>query len=316
MFGQRHPVLNLDEYAVDQSLEIPETFESIQQAKSYLELLASGVFRLRGDLMQKAQDAALTASETPTDLDHLECYIKALSRSVDLGADGPTISSRRAALESDLLNFGSAFRTCSQRAEIPSDRSAMAIQIEYIQILFLIVTCRDTRECSSDAFHDLFASAVELAAKYMDLAPRVADSKPKRAFALEPGILPTVFLVAEKCRDYGIRQKAIKLMQEGCTQEAMWDGKPYSTFMQVLADIEAQEPHVVHGVCNPKASTDTRMCNLESARMSEVVLVGEGQNAKLVCARYRHDGTIEIKEYPVDPTGDAQYLHNLSYGWT
>ena len=50
------------------------------QAKSYLDLLASAVFRLRGDLISIAEKAASQDENAPIEWSRLQCYIRALSR--------------------------------------------------------------------------------------------------------------------------------------------------------------------------------------------------------------------------------------------
>jgi hypothetical protein len=327
MFGQRHPLLNImhNDYALSRSIELQDAFSSAFEARSYLELLASGVFRLLGELLEIAGELVEYDLDAPSEPEQRQCYIKALSRSADLGPNGNDILLRKQALEHGLLAFGNAMEAFARQIEQCNDRASMAVHIEYVQVLFLITNCRETCEMACDVFNELFDMATNLAAQYIYSAPTFSDIQPKRAFALEPGVLPTVFLVATKCRDRSIRQRAIKLMRDGCMQEAMWDGKPYATFMERLVELEEAAPKE-YSEYDGLPSTQLLSLKTDSAQITEqarfvdVVLVGEAcnlQDARLVCARYCHEtnGRIEVTEHVVDLSKDPDYLHSLCYGW-
>jgi hypothetical protein len=321
MFGYRYPLLNLitADSNLNKSMSLPDTFDSILEAKSHLELLASGVCRYQGDLLKAAEQASQNDECLPADLQQRQCYIKASSRSVNLGSDAQSMLSRKQALESSLLAFGKALESLAGRTEIRQERAIMAIQVEYVQIQFFISNCRETREMVCDQFNDVFERAIDIAARYISSGPRFSDTTPKRAFAFEPGVLPTVFLIARKCRVPTVRQRAIDLMRDGCIQEAMWDGKPYATFMQQLAELEESMAQ-----CSMPNDVDVSHRLVEAipehARFIDEALVGEVNTLdqpRMICARYRHesDGRIEITEHPVDFSGDKDYMHNICYGW-
>lgn len=326
MFGQRYPKLAITETSshTPSPLEISARFQSIGEAKSQLSLLASAVFRLRGDLLKMAKDAVVYPTRVRHDSDYEECYLNAFCQSVSLGLQEEVIMSRKSSLKQELASFWEAFEHFIHAHGKVSARSSMAIQIEHIQIFILLEHCRNTYETAYDTHNDTFRTAIDLATAYLNSAPRASDSQPKRAFALEPGILPTVFLVVEKCREPQTRQRAINLMREGCAQEAMWDGKPYATFMQRLADIESRHSGFVLGQNGLKhlqmaTSTKTQSDIPEVDRYCSVVYAGDACSAKparLVCARRRHetDGMIEMTEHEVDLKADMTYLNEICYG--
>ena len=315
MFGRRHPLVDLarDEYNLKHSLGIPESFESIVQANSHLDLLASGVFRLRGDLIAIAEREALISEGTPFDSPRRQCYIQALSRSVDPGSDWHQILSRQRALEAGMAALWRAMEALGRPSKGSTDRAIMALQIQYVLVLFTVSTCRETFERVCDGFNDLFENAVDLGQAYIQSIPRFSDSSPKRSISLEPGIIPTIYLVASKCRNVEIRKKAIRLLRDGCMQEAIWDGKPFALFIQKLADLEQakainhmQNESGSHVVAS-EAKTHTSDIP-EHARFADIWIADELDDqgrGRLVCARYRHetDGRIEITEHTVPLTG-------------
>lgn len=323
MFGQRYPKLDLsvDHLDIGCALQIPAQFQSVEQAKSYLSLLGSAVFRLRGDLLELAEVAVVYPPDICRHPIYKECYLNTLCKLCRLGLQENEIISRKMYLEQKLAEFRRAFEDFIRTHGKACDRSSMAIQIEYAQLLILVTHCRDTCESLYDQHIEIFRETINLATRYMESAPRSSNSQPKRAFALEPGILPTVFLVAEKCRDPEIRQRAIDLMRQGCAHEAMWDGRPYATFMQRLANIEGCRPLTdarrdgVDG--SGKATAHDTI--LETNRYCSVAFIGDVHSKdapKLVCARHRHesDGLIEITEHEVNLDADATYLHAICYG--
>lgn len=320
MFGRRHPLLNLahDEYGLKHGLDIPTSFDSVIHAKSCLDILASGVLRLRGDLMTIAEDAALSSGEAPSDPSRRQCYIQALSRSVNLGSDDKQILSRQRALEAGIASFWRAMEAFGEPSEDSGDRAIMAIQIQYLLVFFTAVTCRKTYERVCDGFNYLFKTTMDLAQRYIQLAPRFADSSRIRNLTFEPGIIPTIYLAVNKCRNPAIRNHAIALLQDGCMQEAIWDGKPFATFMQRLANLEeAQMVQHLDTICEIPDETSNAEAQVldipEHARYTDVVIADEldeqGQG-RLVCARYRHEtgGTIEISEHAVSLTAGEKLL--------
>lgn len=69
MFGKRYPLLDLvrDDNVLVRDAGVPASFDTAVEARSYLELMASGVFRLRGDLVRLAEQACLQSDSAPTE---------------------------------------------------------------------------------------------------------------------------------------------------------------------------------------------------------------------------------------------------------
>lgn len=310
MFGRRHPLLDLshDEYNLRHSLSIPSTFDSTMQAKSYLDLLSSGVFRLRGELLNIAEGYTPQGG-TSMGPDWVTCYVQAASRSVDLGAHGYRLLGEKQALEVGMAAFWRALDNLASSHHIRIDRAIMAIQIQYILVFFTITTCRDICEILCDGFQDLFETAIGLAERYITSAPGYAESVGKRNLSLEPGVIPTIFLVCAKCRNRNLRARAIELLEVGCNREAMWDGRPFAAIMQHLSCLETSRA-VAHSDIHPSVKDGRNRDQLnkleypEWARFCDV-FVGDNFDApgraSLFCARYRHesDAQIEIVEHKV-----------------
>src|ERR1700761_4395909 len=110
MFGYRPPILQLvpDHQELGSSISIPSSFDSIGQAKFYLDRIMSGILRLRGDLVLLAEQAALQSECFPADSHQRLCYIEALSRSVALGSEHDRIVFLQRVLAQASVVFGEA----------------------------------------------------------------------------------------------------------------------------------------------------------------------------------------------------------------
>ncbi len=163
MFGQRFPMFDFTNNGGAFGRVPPAIsakFESAAEAKSRLELLVSGVFRLLSDLKAAASKAEEFLADAPIDAEQRLCYINALARTVDLGSETDDIMRRKQALLSGLRAFGDAV-TAMERAQGKSkDRMMMAVRIEWIQTLFLVTHCRETRELMCDEFESLFGQMI------------------------------------------------------------------------------------------------------------------------------------------------------------
>ena len=300
-----------DEYSLRHSLSIPASFDSVLQAKSYLDLLSSGVFRLRGELADIAERSAVAAGFVLGSY-RTTCYTQTLSRSVDLESYWHGILARKQALEAGLAVFSRSLEPLMATTDNSNNRAAMAIQIQYVLVFFTLTNCREVYEITCDGFENLFEHAIGLCERYIESAPRFTESGGQRNLSLEPGVMPTIFLVAGKCRQPAIRNRAIRLLDLGCRQEAIWDGKPFAVFMQHFVDLENSRAATCFDldVLGRDADFSWMLTHSEYARFSDVVIADELDQlgrGTFFCSRYRHetDGLIEIVEHKVNPSGQT-----------
>ena len=301
MFGRRHPLVDITHL---NDATIPISFDSVTQAKSYLDILTSGIFRLQGALMAIAENAASTSGKLPADPTQRRCYIQALSRSVDLAAYRRQVHLRKQSLKTGLAAFWNAMEAFTRLYEKSSDRAVMAIHIQYLLVLFTLTTCRNVYEMACDDFNDLFQDTITLAERYIHSSPCFADSSRKRTLSLETGVIPTIILVATKCRKPETRSRAIRLLREACMQEAIWDGTPFAIFLQRQSELELDRS-CVEWSCVESSTINPNVTVIpEHARYIDVVVadeIDEHGRGRLVCARYRHEsnGRIELSEHKI-----------------
>jgi hypothetical protein len=170
------------------------------------------------------------------------------------------------------------------------------LEIQHFYTYFLISTCQTTKERYCDSFDDLFKRIVSLASVYL-LGPTIGKSAEQSAhrpiFTLESGIIPSLYLVAMKCRCPQTRRQAISLLYNTSCQEGMWEASLIAQFVERIADLE--ESRIDHGNAILEASDVS-----EKARFCDVLLVESEDPAcgKLICARYCHekDGDLVVWE--------------------
>ena len=303
MFGKRDPVVDITHHghSIQEYFNIPESFDSATHARSCLDYLASGVFRLRGDLMALAERDASCSPNIPFGPTRCQCYIQALSRSVGLNSDCDQIIARKHALQHGMSSFLRAMEKTTELSRNSVERPALAVRIQAFLTWFTLVNCRETREIECDRFRSMFKLTIDLAEKYVLTGPSDAFVPQRRTLSFEPGVIPAIYLVANKCRDPLIRNKAIQLLAQSCRQEAIWDGKPFAAYMKRLAELEER---VAVQDSGRSAFLDSRPKIPEDARFVEAIVANDLDDkgrGRLVCARYRHeaDGTIELTEHYV-----------------
>ncbi|KAH8697902.1 hypothetical protein BGW36DRAFT_379639, partial [Talaromyces proteolyticus] len=149
-------------------------------------------------------------------------------------------------------------------------------------------TYLDTSESECDRFIPMFRHIIRLAESVLKTGPS-SNGTSKITFTLESGILPSLFLITLKCRDSGLRRRALSLLGESYCQEGMWEGALLAKFMKEVIDMEEDlsDPHRTgRADGNLKAEGVP-----EEARFSDVALAGCEDMpgwGRLVAGRYVH----------------------------
>ncbi|PVH89123.1 hypothetical protein DL98DRAFT_647709 [Cadophora sp. DSE1049] len=285
MFGQRAPHLHvLPAGSIDRDLYVPLSFESIFEARRYMDILSNGMLRFRGKLLE-------IASQSPpeTTLGPLFQYLwdHASTRSIDL-TNHPILFSELGRLRDNMAVWSSAFEDLKNRFGLESGhlRSLVLLELQHFYAHLLLSTCQTTKEVLCDSFNQLFYKVIQLAKRYLDLQSAKSSAVP--IFALDSGIIPALYLTAYKCRCPRIRREAISLMVQAPCQEGMWDGKMIAKFMTKVVELE--ERRAGRFVLE---SSDVG----EEARCSDILVLFHSERVgwgRLVCARYCHERDREL----------------------
>lgn len=243
-------------------IDIQHSFSSVKMARSHLDLLTSATFRLRGDILTYTEQAISSPRKTETWTDALEdedwakryCKLYAVSRTIDL-----TASASGTALVAKQVELITAFKAwqsgLSTLTDLSGDLSVTMLRIQHFFLRFVVSTLRDQTETACDRFHSAFAEVVGLASEYIE---RTRDVAALCGFALESGILRSLYIIGLKCRDFPLRRRAVELLRNATVQEGLWSGKTLAAYLQRVIDVE-----------------ETQVRNLNSEITSETVLTYE-----------------------------------------
>ncbi|KAL5321466.1 hypothetical protein ACEPPN_009424 [Leptodophora sp. 'Broadleaf-Isolate-01'] len=280
MFGQRSPHLHvMPSGPANQHLYVPSSFETIFEARRYMDILSSAMLRFRGQLLEIVSQSA---PEAPLDPLFRYLWDHASIRSIDL-ADYPSLFSELGILRDNLAVWSSALEAFkvtlgTRRGELPS---LILLELQHFYTHFLLSTCQITKEMICDNFNDLFDKVIQLARQYLELQSAEGNTIP--VFALDSGIIPSLYLTAYKCRCPRIRREAISLMAQAPCQEGMWDGKVVAKFMTQVTELEEGRANTF-----VLESSDVK----EEARCSDALVLFHSDRVgwgRLLCARYCHE---------------------------
>ena len=300
MFGEASPTLTLsrDSYQLPSPMIVPRRFATIAEARGCLDFLANAVFSFRGKLLHLVSTKTENRNTSQnSDFVAQICMYHACTRTTDL-EPSLNMTKELADLKSDLEGWLVAFKLLSREALYSYSLPVILLEVQHFYIYFLISTCRDTREKFCDSFEGYFRRAVHLAGRFINNIQSTDPSSPlpSLTFTLESGIIPSLYLVALKCRTHSIRQEAIALLRKSRCQEGMWESALIAKFVAEIARLEYDRASAL-----AESTEYPPRVIPEAARFSDVLLVltEAPGSARLVCARYLHEATgyIEILDF-------------------
>lgn len=144
----------------------------------------------------------------------------------------------------DLLQWDA--RLARYLAASPHDRDNKALNILHLRRLYakvLVCLDRSKGELGHDDFIDDYAQMLQLVRAILEDeslggASSPASSQPKRQFGLESTVTGAFFLIAARCREPTIRQKALRLMRLYPRREGICGNMLLSSFGEKLIEIE------------------------------------------------------------------------------
>ncbi|KAF2173989.1 hypothetical protein M409DRAFT_48888 [Zasmidium cellare ATCC 36951] len=277
------------------------SFKSWKEAVINLNALATAGDHLRAEFFQlaKARTSFTLDSRVSTN-GFCFCLTACLSRTIAISGMQAT---RLQQLQIAHRRWKEAFVEHEDKLKRRDLRTFLLLRTKHLYSSFTLATCRDSNELPTDHFTNDFADALDMAERYVK-----EEGKPISATGQETqtqirffgsSILPTLDLIAHKCRDPQLRYRAIHLLSKIQKQEGLEDSQALSKYAQAAAEVEEGRAQSILGL-EEKLLPSTLP---EEARFSDVVTVGEGarQIFRLICARYvdaeSASQEIEVVEY-------------------
>lgn len=284
----------------------PDVFDSLMEATNSLNMLVKLAEHFRSDLLHlaKAYLARITRLYERTD-EASFCLSTCLSRTV---AISDLQRSHLQHLQAAHKQWNNAYTRYQATVSTEDPESSLILRIRYFYSNFTLRTCRDVEELHTDQFMDEFRDALDLTEQYLAVAERNFSSsrQPNQKGVFGFSVLPTLHVIAHKCRDPVLRRRAIHILSTAQKREGLEHSATLALYAKAAVDIEecradSMRPH--------STALDEEILHLmlpEQARIADCVTMAQLAPrdigiVRMTCARYLHDGSghkrIELMRY-------------------
>jgi hypothetical protein len=260
-------------------LYMPETFESIYDSRSYLELIIRRTHHfIRA--VRSGKDSRLEKGHELknvcfyTEFDHMEAFDGLYNSSAELLAEEQERYAQEIARWSSAFSL---FFITQPRVFNPRDMlTSQLLKIRAAAIKILLYGELSTTELVYDAFLVEFREIVLLAKEFFQ-NPEIIKTAPEGGFTANSGLLYPLRLVAEKCRDKRTRCDAISLMKSTPWREGPWWSSSVAQIGEWLMSVEEEDLGYRDG--------------------EDTVLVPEWARARLISVDFRQDKSSRMANY-------------------
>lgn len=305
-FGERAPVfvflMASPQDRTGPELLLPTAFQSVDEAGYFLDRLSNTAHHIRGRLLELSSQSCAGQKR---DWAVQYCLEYTGIRRVDPARD-PDLFTQLQDLRTNLTLWLAAFQHLSVQENTTEDsrevRAAIVLETRHFNISLQASTCQNDRQMPYDQFNSTFDRIVALSTFFVNgiSSPRSNPGTPDSTFTLDSGVIPSLYLVAMKCRTPATRRRAISLLYLYPCQEGMWEPAMIARFVEEVANLECSLAASAVGCELAETARDVP----EAARFSDVVLAAteSPRLGRLVCARFLHGSTGElvVVEYLVE----------------
>lgn len=186
--------------------------------------------------------------------------------------------------------------------EQTNSEDPLILLIKHFNSSFALATCRDNSELLTDEYANDFKATLDLTERYLavvDRGPVRAQKspvveRPRQDIFFGSSILPSLHLIAHKCRDPQSRRRAVHLMSTAGKQEGLDYSQILAYYAQGAIDIEELRAKLqTHGDTpfEEYATLPLQSKLPEQARFADIVTVGQGMHGvlSLICVRFLHE---------------------------
>jgi hypothetical protein len=286
----------------------------LEDASTNLCHLISAGKELQADILSIAQTASKEWYPAATGA-YRDCANQCLARIVALPH---YLEARLRDLQAAYTVWKREYRPlCSQSHQVlmaPVDQIRVTLmQIQHFYHTFLLATSRETEEYRSDRFTLGFTEVLNLIEQYLSqTAEQIPAFSPGRRtpnLMLDGRILPTLFLVAVKCRDQTVRRRAMKILRASERNENFQVSRTLAGLAEWI--IKAEEKRA-------KAITRSEVFGgeiPEAARFCDVVIearYSEPEDIRFVFGRFTSDAQSDLEIGEEIGRGEDLNIHYIS----
>lgn len=287
-------------------LSQPSVFDSLLEATKRLNMLAKLAEHFRSDMLRLAKAYLARVPRLYDQMDAVSfCLSTCLSRTVAI-SDAQRSHLER--LEAAHKQWKLAFTRFQTMVTADDLETSLIVRIRYFYSKFTLATCRDSEELHTDQFMDDFKDALDLTERYLAVAEKNFPSsrQPGQKGVFGFSVLPTLHVIAHKCRNSELRRRAIHILATVQKREGLEHSVTLALYAKAAVDIE--EYRAVSMVpCSTERDGQVMTFTIpEQARIADCVTTAqlaprEIGVVRMTCARYLQDGSgpkqIELTQY-------------------
>lgn len=205
--------MDIEDTSLSQMLSSRSTFQSLDQATDYLQILVARVMKL---FYTEQQMAMMGTPPAPS----------------------PKRFAVRGQLEAWSTLFGNMLKQGgSYETDLGSHRLISLLRLQYTVVWILISVSGPGSEMEYDNFLPQFQQCVALASDVM-AAHEPGSGSLKATFTPEVGLVPVLFIVGAKCRHPIVRREVLRILRHRPIREAVWDSRYAARVIERVVEIE------------------------------------------------------------------------------
>ena len=278
----------------DHQGSVPHVFCSVEEATNCLTKLAKDAEHSRTELLQLAKAHVARTARLHGMLDAVAfCLAACLSRTI---AISDLLQSRLEQLRIAHMQWRCAYALHEKTVTGADVEAHLVLRIRYFYSNFALATCRDSEETLADRFMGDFKDTLDCIERYLAVAERrtlapqrsPSDSQPNRSLFFGFSILPSLHLIAHKCRNTQLRNRALHMLTTAHKQEGLEYSGTLGMYAMVVAEIEERKGAALAQLRLGPGEQPLQSVLPEEARIADCVITGQGARGifGLTCARY------------------------------
>jgi hypothetical protein len=130
---------------------------------------------------------------------------------------------------------------CLHPTSLKEQRGLDLIVLHHISFSILVETllCGEDQSIYNDyssSFQQMLALSNKISQSFQD----ESNSGTRPTLLLDMGIIPSLFLICWKCRDFDLRHQALNVLEEWPHREGIWDSRLFSIFARQVIQLEKE----------------------------------------------------------------------------
>jgi hypothetical protein len=157
----------------------------------------------------------------------------------------PGLSDTQGKLIAQFLDFSHRFDMsmthCLHPTSLKEQRGLDLIILQHISFSVLVETllCGDDQSIYNN-YLSSFQQMMTLSSKISQSFKDESNSSTRPTLLLDMGIIPSLFFICWKCRDFDLRHQALNLLEEWPHREGLWDSRLFSIFAGQVIQLEKE----------------------------------------------------------------------------